>query len=124
MPAGPRPSPRAPRGPDGRPPGHAWSEARHAAVVVLRKLLHEDPVDLEAHVAQRARLVALREEGALEAHDEDALHLVGAEPKGPRGDQDLVRHRGVRDEPAVGVERDPQALVEVEAERMLLEAAD
>ena len=75
-------------------------------------------VDLEVHSPQRPRLVGVGQERALEAVDDDALELVGAEPEGARGQRDLPRHRGGRDQPRVGVERHPQPRAEVTAERV------
>ena len=70
---------------------------------------------------RRARLGGIGQEGALEAVDDEPLDLVGAEAERARGELDLVRHRGVRHEPVVGVHGDAQALAEVDAERMLLD---
>src|SRR5262245_30781841 len=91
---------------------------RHAAVVLVREVLHEELVYLEVHSAQHARLLRVGQEGALEAVDDDALDLVGPEVEGARRERDLLRHGGGRDQSRVGVEGDPQPSAEVVAEGM------
>src|SRR5438105_2802933 len=72
------------------------SDAGDATVVLVRELLHEHPIDLERHLPQQPRLLRVRQERALEAVDEDALHLVGAQPERARRQRQLLRDAGRR----------------------------
>src|SRR5688572_15338993 len=122
-PGGGIPSRRRPRNRRG---GATWAcrglQRRARPVVGVRQGLHEDGVDLEDDLAQEPGLLGVGQEGALEAADEDPLHLVGRQAEGPRRQRVLLGQVRVRHGAVVGVERDPQAHVEVLAERVVLEA--
>src|SRR5206468_4441003 len=87
-------------------------QARDAAVVVVRELFHEDLVDLQVDLAQHPRLLGVRQERALEAVDDDALHLVGAQPERAHRERHFLRQRRPRNETAVGIQGQPQAMLE------------
>ena len=81
-------------------------------------------VDRIGDLAQQRLLLTVREEGRLETLHGDALEGGKIEVKGVRCEQVLVGHRGVGDQAVVGADREPQARVVIEPERVLLDVAD